>query len=140
VLADQVVTEADNYLFIGKVGVRAFCEVFEVLSNYMTFFPPHNNVWFNVLTKQENQAILHDSLPPRYILKTKETDQQPLQMNYYTLRQFTLNIKEAARNPGVLSDQEDDEKQISSNEHSRKKGKADRIPKKNRGGGNKKVT
>jgi hypothetical protein len=51
------------------------------------------------------------------------------------LRQFALNIEEAARDPGVTSYQEDDEKQSSSNEHARKKANADRIPKKNHGVG-----
>jgi hypothetical protein len=59
----------------------------------------------------------------------KETNQQPLQINFDTLLQFALNIEEAERNPGVTLDQEDDEKQSSSNDHARKKAKADHIPK-----------
>jgi hypothetical protein len=82
-----------RYLFIGKVGVQAFCDHLEMLSNYMTFFPPHENVRFRVLAEFERQAILHDALPPRYLRKMKETNQQPLKMNVDTLRSFALNIE-----------------------------------------------
>jgi hypothetical protein len=58
-----------QYLFIGKVGVWAFCERLEVLSSYTTLSPPHNNARFSVLTEQERQAILHDAPPPPMHLK-----------------------------------------------------------------------
>jgi hypothetical protein len=125
-----------QYLFIGKVGVRTFCERLDILSNYITLFPPHENVRFAVLTPLECQAILHDALPPRYIRKMKETNQQLLKMSFDTLRSFALNIQEAANNPGVSSDNDDNDEKPSSNGNSNKKAKSDPIPKKSGGGNN----
>jgi hypothetical protein len=82
-----------QYLFTGKVGVRAFCDRLDVLINYMTFFPPFINVHFTTLTEQELQAVLHDAPPPRVIQNMKESNQQPLRMNVNTLRSFALIIE-----------------------------------------------
>jgi hypothetical protein len=45
-------------------------------------------------------VVLHNALPPRFIQKMKDSNQQPMWMPYDTLRYFTLNNEEAARNPG----------------------------------------
>jgi hypothetical protein len=125
-----------QYLFIGKVGVRAFCEHLDVLIQCMTFFPTDNGVRFQALTERELMAVLHDAPPSLFIQNMKESNQQPLQVPCDTLRSFDLNIEEAARNSGVMSDNDDNEDQGTS-KNSNKKAKGDRIPKKkNHGGGN----
>jgi hypothetical protein len=70
----------------------AFCKLLDVLSDYMMLFPPHENVRFVVLTPLKHQSILHDALPPRYIRKMKEKNQQPLKMSFDALRSFAPNI------------------------------------------------
>ena len=56
-----------QYLFLGTVGVRTFCDRLDVLSSYMLFFPPDDGVRFERLSEREKQSILHDALPPSYI-------------------------------------------------------------------------
>jgi hypothetical protein len=87
-----------------------------------------------ILMERELQSVLHDALPHRYIHKMKESNQQPLWINYATLRDVALNIEdEAVANPGVQSDNEGDNKG-----NSARKKKSERIRKKrNRWGGNK---
>jgi hypothetical protein len=69
-----------------------------------------------------------------------DANQQPLQINYAILRAFALNVEEVMTNPGIQSDNEDDDK---GNSDKRKigayptglKGKSERVPKKKNHGG-----
>jgi hypothetical protein len=53
---------------------RSLCERLEVLSSYMTFFPPDDGVLFTILTERDLQSVLHNALPHRYIRKMKESN------------------------------------------------------------------
>jgi hypothetical protein len=61
----------------------------------------------------------------------KESNQQPLRMNFTALRKYALNTEASVVNPGVLSDDNDD------HGGSKPKGKLDKTPRKNHGGSNK---
>jgi hypothetical protein len=64
----------------------------------------------------------------------KEANQQPLQIFLIELRKYALNIEAAATKPYVQSVDNDDQ------EDSKPKGKLERIPRNNRGGGSKQKT
>jgi hypothetical protein len=72
-----------------------------VISSYVLLFTPVNGFCFNEMVDRNNHAVLYDALPPRYIRKMKEANQQPLPMNYTALRKYAINIETTAVNPGV---------------------------------------
>jgi hypothetical protein len=91
--------------------------MFRRVNSICDIIPPDNGVRVQALTEKELQAVLHDALPPRFIRKMKESNQQPLWMPYNTLRSCTLNIEEAARNPGITLDNDDNEDQGEMSNH-----------------------
>jgi hypothetical protein len=118
-----------QYLFIGRTGVRAFCDRMDVLSSYFPFFPPVNGIRLTEMNNRDKHEVLVRCTTPRYIRITKEANQQPLRMNYTALREYSLNIETSAINPCILSDDNEDQGD------SKPKGALDKVPKKNRGGG-----
>jgi hypothetical protein len=57
----------ERHLFLGKTGVRNFCDRIDILSTYLPLFPPIHGIRYNEMRDDEKQAIMHDVLPHYYI-------------------------------------------------------------------------
>jgi CRISPR/Cas system CSM-associated protein Csm4 (group 5 of RAMP superfamily) len=86
----------ERNMFIGNQstggGVRAFLDRIDVLSTYLSIFPPILNVAYQELPNQE--IMLFDALPNDYVDQIKKANQVPLE----ELRSYALNIEETKVN------------------------------------------
>jgi hypothetical protein len=73
----------------------------------MPLFPPLKGEVFKELSNLQKAHILYDALPHNYIKKMKEANTEPIEISLEELFRFTLNIKEAAINPGKDSEGND---------------------------------
>jgi hypothetical protein len=95
----------EPFLWIGKnTGVRVFMDHLDILSTYLPLFPPMKGEVLKELSDDQKATILYDALTNYYIKKMKEANTEPIEMNLKELFQFTLNIEEAAINPGKDSE------------------------------------
>jgi hypothetical protein len=76
----------------------------DILSTYLPLFPPFKGEVFKELSDRHKSTILYDALPHHRIKKIKEANTEPIKMSVEELFQFTLNIEEAAINPGKDSE------------------------------------
>jgi hypothetical protein len=95
----------ERFLFIGKhTGIRVFMDRLDILSTYLSLFPPMKGEVLKEISDNKKATILYDALPTYYIKKMKEANTESIEMNLEELFQFALNIEEAAINPGKDSE------------------------------------
>jgi hypothetical protein len=51
----------------GKTGVRNCTDKIDILSTYLTLFPPIHDTYIYELINEDKQAILYDALPHYYL-------------------------------------------------------------------------
>jgi hypothetical protein len=95
------VSYKERYLWIGKnTGIWNFMDRLDILSTYLSLFPPMKGEVLNELSVRQKVTIFYDALPHYYIKKMKEANTEPIYMTLEDLFQFALNIKEATIKPG----------------------------------------
>jgi hypothetical protein len=95
----------ERFPFIGKhTGIRVFTDHLDILSTYLPLFPTTKGEVMKELSDNKKATILYDALPNYFIKKMKDANTEPIEMNLEELFQFTLNIDEAAMNPGKDSE------------------------------------
>jgi hypothetical protein len=90
----------ERHLFLGKTGVRNFCDRIDILYTSLPVFPPIHDTRMNKLTNDVKQAMLYDTLPHYYLKNMKEANAVPLGIALDELLSYALHIEEAAVNPG----------------------------------------
>jgi hypothetical protein len=67
------------YLWIGKqTGILDFMDRLDILSTYLSLFPPLGYKVMLELTDSQKATILYDALPHYYIKNTKEANTEPI--------------------------------------------------------------
>jgi hypothetical protein len=91
----------ERFLLIGKhTGIRVFMDRLDILSTYLPLFPPRKDEVLQEISDNQKGTILDDALPNYCIKKMKEANTEPIEMNLEELFQFSIDIEEAAINPG----------------------------------------